>query len=77
MFQFRAIPSLNKSLVLELARSAYLDRQRERALESGNSSTVKTHLALPLQLAACQKGYRVRFTTAASLVNDLLEARDD
>ena len=27
--------------------------------------------------AACQKGYRVRFTTAAALVNELLEARDD
>ena len=28
-------------------------------------------------IAACQQGYRVRFTTAAALVNDLLEARDD
>ena len=33
--------------------------------------------ALALGLAACQKGYRVRFTTAAALVNELLEARDD
>ena len=32
---------------------------------------------LTLGLAACQKGYRVRFTTAAALVNELLEARDD
>ena len=75
-FEFRAIPSLNKSLVLELARSAYLDR-RENVLALGNSGTGKTHLALALGLAACQKGYRVRFTTAAALVNDLLEARDD
>ena len=30
-----------------------------------------------LGLAACQKSYRVRFTTAAALVNELLEARDD
>ena len=75
-FAFRAIPSLNKSLVLELARSAYLDR-REHVLALGNSGTGKTHLALALGLAACQKGYRVRFTTAAALVNDLLEARDD
>ena len=43
----------------------------------GNSGTGKTHLALALGLAACQKGYRVRFTTAAALVNDLLKARDD
>ena len=75
-FAFRAIPSLNKSLVLELARSAYLDR-REHVLALGNSGTGKTHLALALGLAACQKGYRVRFTTAAALVNDLLESRDD
>ena len=60
-FEFRAIPSLNKSLVLELARSAYLDR-RENVLALGNSGTGKTHLALALGLAACQKGYRVRFT---------------
>ena len=43
----------------------------------GNSGTGKTHLALALGLAACQKSYRVRFTTAAALVNELLEARDD
>ena len=75
-FAFRAIPSLHKSLVLELARSAYLDR-REHVLALGNSGTGKTPLALALGLAACQKGSRVRFTTAAALVNDLLEARDD
>ena len=75
-FAFRAIPSLNKRLVLELARSEYLDR-RENVLALGNSGTGKTHLALALGLAACQKGYRVRFTTAAALVNELLEARDD
>ena len=38
---------------------------------------VVSRLALALGLAACQKGYRVRFTTAAALVHELLEARDD
>ena len=75
-FEFRAIPSVNKRLVLELTRSEYLDR-RENVLALGNSGTGKTHLALALGLAACQKGYRVRFTTAAALVNELLEARDE
>ena len=64
-FEFRAIPSVNKRLVLELTRSEYLDR-RENVLALGNSGTGKTHLALALGLAACQKGYRVRFTTAAA-----------
>ena len=73
-FEFRAIPSVNKRLVLELARSEYLDR-RENVLALGNSGTGKTHLALALGLAVCQKGYRVRFTTAAALVNELLRRR--
>ena len=75
-FAFRAIPSLNKRRVLELARSEYLDR-REHVLALGNAGTGNTHLALALRLAAWQKGYRVRFITAAALVNELLEARDE
>ena len=44
---------------------------------SDNAGTGKTHIALALGLAACQSGYRTRFTTAAALVNELLEARDE
>ena len=75
-FDFLAIPSLNKLLVLELARGEFIDR-RECVLALGNSGTGKTHIALAIGLAACQKGYRVRFTTAASLVHELMEARDE
>jgi DNA replication protein DnaC len=75
-FNFLAIPSLNKLLVLELARGEFIDR-RECVLALGNSGTGKTHIALAIGLAACQKGYRIRFTTAASLVHELMEARDE
>ena len=75
-FDFLAIPSLNKALVLELARSEFSDR-KENVLALGNSGTGKTHLALALGLAACQQGYRVRFTTAAALVPELMEAKDE
>jgi DNA replication protein DnaC len=75
-FDFLAIPSVNKKLVLELARCEFIDR-RENVLALGNSGTGKTHIALALGLAACQRGYRTRFTTAAALVNELLEARDE
>ncbi len=51
-FDFLAIPSLNKTLVLELARCEFLAR-RERVLLLGDSGTGKTHLALALGLAAC------------------------
>src|ERR1700739_4837411 len=75
-FEFLAIPSLNKTLVLELARCDFLTR-RENVLLLGNSGTGKTHIALALGLAACQRGHRVRFTTAAALVSELIEARDE
>jgi DNA replication protein DnaC len=75
-FDFLAIPSLNKALVLELARCEFIER-KENVLALGNSGTGKTHIALALGLAACQKGYRVRFTTAATLANELIEAKDE
>jgi DNA replication protein DnaC len=75
-FVFPAIPSLNKMLVLELARCEYILR-RENIIALGNSGTGKTHVALSLGLAACQKGFSVAFTTAAGLVHQLMEARDE
>jgi DNA replication protein DnaC len=75
-FDFTAIPSLNKLLVLELARCEYVER-RENVIALGNSGTGKTHVALGLGLAACQKGLAVGFTTAAALVHELREARDE
>ena len=75
-FDFLAIPSVNKVLVMELARCEYIER-RENVIAVGNSGTGKTHVALGLGLAACQKGMSVGFTTAAALVHELMEARDD
>ena len=75
-FDFKAIPSLNKVLTMELARCEYADR-RENIIALGPSGTGKTHIALGLGLAACQKGLKVRFTTAAALVHELIEAADD
>jgi DNA replication protein DnaC len=75
-YDFTALPSLNKVLVLELARCEYLAR-RENVIALGNAGTGKTHIALGLGLAACQKGLAVGFTTAAALVHELIEARDE
>ena len=75
-FDFKAIASLNKMLVLELARCEYVKR-RENIIALGNSGTGKTHIALGLGLAACQKGLSVGFLTAAALVHELMEARDE
>lgn len=75
-FDFLAIPSLNKMLVLELARCDYINRN-ENVIAVGNSGTGKTHIALALGLEACRKGRTVGFVTASTLVHELLEARDE
>jgi len=75
-FDFAVIPKLNKMQVLELARCAWIER-RENVIALGPSGTGKTHVALGLGLAACQKGLSVGFTTAAALVSEMMEARDE
>ena len=75
-FNFKAIPALNKMQVLELARCEWVER-RENVIALGPSGTGKTHIALGLGLSACQKGLSVGFVTAAALVHELMEARDE
>ena len=79
-FDFAAIPSVNRQLVTQLvtqlARCEYIEH-RENVIAIGNSGTGKTHIALGLGLAACQKGLTVGFTTASALVNELMEAGDE
>jgi DNA replication protein DnaC len=75
-FDFTAMPSLNKTLVLELARCEWIDK-RENVIALGPAGTGKTHTALALGLAACQKNVSVAFVTAAALVHELMEARDE
>jgi len=75
-FDFAAQPSLNKPLVLELARCDWIEK-RQNCIALGPSGTGKTHIALALGLAACQRGCSVAFATAAALVHELMEARDE
>ena len=75
-FDFDAIPTLNKKLVLDLARSAFVER-RENIIALGPSGVGKPHVAIGIGLAACQHGIKTRFATAAAIVHELIEARDD
>lgn len=75
-FDFKAQPSVNKPLVLELMKGDYLDA-RENLLLVGASGTGKTHLAIALGIAACAQGQRVRFFRVTELITQLLEARDE
>ena len=73
-FDFTAVPSLNKRQVLELTQPAWLEA-KENACFIGSAGTGKTHLATAIGLAVCRLGKRVRFHTAAQLVNQLEEAQ--
>ena len=75
-FDFTAIPSLNKAKVIALTHCEWIDRH-ENAILLGNAGTGKTHLGIALGFMACQAGKRVRFCTAASLVNELIAAQQE
>ena len=75
-FDFSAIPTLNKAAILDLARGEYI-RKRHSIIFLGNPGLGKTHLAVGLARAACHQGHKVRFWTAAGLVNELLQAQDE
>lgn len=73
-YDFSLMPSLNKHQMLELSRGEWID-QRFNCCLIGSPGTGKTHLAIALGLAACRQGRRVKFFTAADLVNRLEEAQ--
>lgn len=75
-FDFSCLPQLNKIQILDLARGEYI-QQKQSLIFIGNPGLGKTHLATGLAAAACRAGRRVRFWTAAGLVNELLQAQDD
>ena len=73
-FDFGVIPSIRQQQVIQLVGGAYLQQQENIAL-IGSIGTGKTHIAISLGLAACQQGHKVRFYTAAGLINELQEAK--
>ena len=75
-FDFTAQPSLNRALILELARCEFIDR-RESIILLGGPGTGKTHVAIGLAAAACQRGKKVRFFRVTELLTQLLEAREE
>lgn len=75
-FDFAQSPHIPASRIRALAEGGYLERA-EPVLLVGEPGTGKTHLATGLAIAACRQRKRVRFTTAAALVNQLVEAQRD
>ncbi|MGH7733012.1 MAG: IS21-like element helper ATPase IstB [Gemmatimonadales bacterium] len=75
-FDLAAAPAVNAATINTLAGGAYLDAG-EPVVLLGDSGTGKSHLLIGLGIAACEQGRRVRYATAAQLVNELVEAADE
>ena len=75
-FKFTEIPKLNKAKIIELSKGDFLKKQTNVVMV-GAPGIGKTHLAIAIALNACRAGSRVRFFTAAELVNTYLEAREE
>ena len=69
-FDFAKSPQIPAARIRELADGGYIERSEPIVL-IGDCGTGKTHLATGLCIAACRQKRRVRFTTAAALVNEL------
>jgi len=74
-FNFEALPDLNKTQIMTLMSGKFCEKG-ENILALGNSGTGKTHLAIAIGVAACQRGESVLFQTAAHLAIALSEAHD-
>lgn len=73
-FDFHQAPTISPTKIRELSEGGYIERA-EPVVFIGECGTGKTHLLTGLCVAACRQKRRVRFTTAAGLVNELVEAK--
>lgn len=70
------LPEDAKRKFKELKTLNFIEEGRNIIL-AGNPGTGKTHLSIGLGINACNKGYKVYFTTVSSLINELKESRSD
>jgi DNA replication protein DnaC len=74
-FHFEEAPHLPAAQIRKLAEGGYMSRS-EPIIFLGDTGTGKTHIATGLAVEACRQRKRVRFTTTAELVNELIEAKN-
>jgi DNA replication protein DnaC len=75
-FDYAQNPNVNPATIHTLATGDWIRRGDPLCL-IGDSGTGKSHLLIGLGTAAAENGYRVKFTLATKLVNELVEAADE
>jgi len=75
-FELSRLQHVDSTMIYELASCNFI-KNKENIILIGNPGTGKTHLSIALGLKACLNGYKVYFTTAASLATELIEAEND
>jgi DNA replication protein DnaC len=75
-FDFTLQPKLPKPKLLELFDCTFIEQHRN-VICIGPPGTGKTHCLLALGLAACTRGFRALFVTAAELLMGLIAAKHD
>ncbi len=75
-FDFDANPNINPATIHTLATGDWIRKGAPLCL-IGDSGTGKSHLLIGLGTAAAEQGYRVKYTLATRLVNELVEAADE
>ena len=73
-FDFLAIPELPKAKLMALADGSFV-KTRDSIVCLGSPGTGKTHIAVALGLVCIEAGYKVRFTGAVTLAQELLAAQ--
>jgi DNA replication protein DnaC len=76
IFNFEKTPDLDARLVKKLSTCEFIEN-KQNIIFLGRSGTGKTHLATAIGIEACQKGFKTRFVTGCSIVNELVEARNE
>ncbi|WP_242663664.1 ATP-binding protein [Mycobacterium syngnathidarum] len=75
-FDFDANSNINPATIHQLATGEWVRKGQPLCL-IGDSGTGKSHLLIGMGTAAAEKGFRVKYTLATRLVNELVEAADE
>lgn len=75
-FDYDANPDVDPAVIHQLATSEWVKKGQPLCL-IGDSGTGKSHLLIALGTEAATAGYRVKYTLATKLVNELVEAADE